>query len=280
MSFFINFPIPSPGKSVKLKEISFLSFKTVNKFLINQNNLHIEEYFNEILKECLVEKDIFSELTNFDKFCALFLLRCTSISPDIEFNEKSLSIKKPLIPFLSKCLDLKTNFSQVIHIENYEITVRLPDKLYFTDIFEAMYSSIYSIYYKGSKLSFTEHEKTSIIDNLPAEITVKVKEFIEKTKNNFSSLVFDLLSTNSENILTLSPYDLSFFEILKALYTSNLKNILELQYILVSKLHYAADYIDSNTLTENLILCNIYEQELQKAKEEQDNIDKTIPLNK
>jgi len=280
MSFFINFSVPSLKKDVKLKEVNFSSFKTINKFLINQNNSHIDECFNEILKSSLIEKENFTLFTNFDKFCALFLLRCTSISPTIEYTEKTMGVKKPLIPFLSKCLDLKIDIQQSFNIDNYEIHLGLPKDLYFNDIFDAYYSSIHKIYFKNQELQVTLTEKTELIDSLPAEVMVKVKEFSQKVNYLFSDLIFDLISTENSTPLKLSPYDLSFFEILKALYTSNLKNILELQYILVSKLNYSADYVDSNTLTENLILCNIYDQEMQKLKEEQENIDKTIPLNK
>jgi hypothetical protein len=280
MPFFINFKIPTLDTEVKLKEVSFKTFKTINKFLINQNNNHINEFFDEILMECLVEKDIFYKLTNFDKFCALFLLRCTSISPTIEYTDKGINVKKALLPFLNKCLDFKTNFSKQIHLDSYEIMLNLPDTLFFNDIFDAFYSCIHKVYIKNSEIDFKSVNKAGFIDNLPAEVTSRIKEYSDSIKTDFSKLVFDVLANESDNKLTLSPFDLSFFEILKALYTSNLKNIFELQYILVSKLNYSADYVDNSTLTENLILCNIYEQEMQKLKEEQENIDKTVPLNK
>jgi len=280
MSFYINFKVPTGNKEVKLKEVTFKTFKTINKFLINQNNVHIAEFFDEILLDSLVNKDVFSEFTNFDKFCALFLLRCTSISPTIEYSDKSITVKKPLLPFLSKCLDFISDYSTHFALNDYEIHLSLPHKLFFNDIFDAYYSSVSKIYFKNKLINFEIEDKTSFIDNLPAEVTFKIKDYSNNIKNKFSELVFDVTSNESNEKLTLSPYDLSFFEILKALYTSNLKNIFELQYILVSKLNYSADYIDSNTLTENLILCNIYEQEMQKLKDEQENIDKTIPLNK
>lgn len=280
MSFYLNFRIPSLDTEIKLKEISFNTFKTLNKFLINKNDRHINEFFNEILKECVVQKDVLPKLTNFDKFCALFLLRCTSISPMVEFTEQTMSVKKPLLPFLNQCLDLKAEFCRNIYVDNYELKLTLPSKLYFEDIFEAFYDSVHSIYEKNKLIHLSESEKNSFIDNLPAEVTVEIKKFSNDIISSFSTLVFDIISTDKSTSLSLSPYNLSLFEVLKALFNSNLKSIFELQYILVSKLRYSAEYVDSNTLTENLILCNIYEQEMQKAKEEQENIDKTIPLNK
>jgi len=280
MLFFINFRVPTLDIEVKLKEVSFKTFKTINKFLINQNNGHINEFFDAILMECLVEKDIFHKLTNFDKFCALFLLRCTSISPTIEYTDKGMNVKKPLLPFLNKCLDFKTSFSKQIHVDAYEILLNLPDTLFFNDIFDAFYSCIHKVHTKNGEIDFHSVNKVDFIDDLSAEVISRIKDYSDSIKADFSSLIFDVIANESDNKLTLSPFDLSFFEVLKALYTSNLKNIFELQYILVSKLNYSADYVDNNTLTENLILCNIYEQEMLKLKEEQENIDKTVPLNK
>lgn len=277
MNFYINFTIPSSLKSVKLQEISFKKFKTLNKFLINKNNEHINEYFEEILLDSLVDKSVFNELTNFDKFCALFLLRCTSVSPDVEYKDGVMSVKKPLIPFLSKCLDLKSDLNKTIHSDNLEIVLSLPKSLYFSDVFDAYFDAISKIYVKGAAIS----PDRDIIDNLPAETTGHIKKFSETIDEKFSELVFDVFSdSKNESSLTISPFNLSMFEILKALYTTDLKNIIELQYVLVSKLRYSAEYIDSNTLVENLIIFSIYQQEIEKTAKEQAKIDKNIPVNK
>ena len=60
-------------KPVKIEQVHSLNlfyFLFFFKFLINNNNKHIEEYFNNIILDCLVEKEDYSKLTNFDKFCA------------------------------------------------------------------------------------------------------------------------------------------------------------------------------------------------------------------
>jgi len=281
MSFYVNFTVPSLEQQVKLQEVDLKTFKTINKFLINKNNTHINEYFNETLYKSLVEKDVFSKLTNFDKFCALFLLRCTSVSPDAEFKENVINVKKPLLPFLSSCLDLKVPFLKTIYSGELEIHLSLPKNLYFTDVFDAYFSSITKILLKNRPIELNENNKQDIIDNLPAEITGMIKEYSENINKSFSSLVFDVLSTKEDSsAVVLSPFNLSLFEILKALYTTDLKSIYELQYVLVSKLRYSAEYIDNNTLVDNLIIFSIYQQEIERANKEQAKIDKNIPLNK
>jgi len=274
MSFYINFTIPSTKTSVRLKEITFKDYKLINKFLVNKNNTHINECFDRILEKSIIESDNFSSFNNYDKFCALFLLRVTSISPDIEFKDKGMTFKKSLTPFLSECLDFSTTFSKKIYCNKLEIKISLPSSLYFDTIFDAYSNSISKIYLNNKQITISPE----IINELPAEVNKHIKDFSSTVENSFSSLVFDVLSNNPDDPLRLSPFNLSLFEILKALYTSDLKNLFELHYILVSKLHYAANYIDENTLTENLILFNIYEQEIEKMNEEQKKIDKQDPV--
>jgi len=276
MSFYLNYFAPTLQKNLHLKEINFLQYKTLNKFLINNNSQHIQEYFDIILKECIVE-DI--ELTNFDKFCALFLLRCTCISSEIEFYVGNSTKKGSLMNFLKKCLDFKTEFNKRIKIdENIEIVLNLPKSFIFETTFDALYETISEVYYKGKKLIYSSNSE--LMEVLPADILNHLKEYSKNLDKEFKNLVLDV-GVKEKDQFSISPFNTSMFEVLRALFNSNFRNILELQYLLVSKCRYNPDYIDKNTLLENLILANIYEDEVKKINEEQDKaLEKTKPGNK
>lgn len=267
MSFYLNFTPPSLGTNLKLKEVCFGHYRTLNKFLINNNNLHIVEYFDKILLDCIEEKDVVSSLTNFDKFCGLFLLRCTCISPEIEYNSGPSPKKASLLPLLKKSLDAKTFFSKKVTVnEDIEVSITLPKILYFETQFDALYDSIDEVYFKGKKVIF--NNKKELVDTLPAQVLNHLKDFSKQVEKDFKPIVLDI-GVNEKDRFSLSPYNLSLLEILKALYSTNLKSIIELQYILVSKCRYSAEYIDKNTLAENLIIANIYETEMKRINEEQ-----------
>jgi len=273
MSFHLNFTSPTLNKNFKLKELSFSQYRTLNKFLINNNNNHISEYLDIILHECLVEKNEFLDLSSFDKFCALFLLRCTCISPEIEFLKNNLKSKASLLPFLQKCLDFKTEFFETVKVdENIELKLSLPKIFFFETYFDAMYESIDSVYHNGNLVEYSN--KKELVEILPAGVLNSLKEFSEKITDAFKPLVLNI-GVNEKDQFSLTPYNLSFLEILKALFSANLKNIFELQYVLVSKCRYNPDYVDKNTLAENLILLSVYEEEVKKINEEQSkSIDK------
>ena len=267
MSFYLNFTPPSLGIDLKLKEMGFGHYRILNKFLINNNNFHITEYFDKILLDCLEEKDAITSLSNFDKFCGLFLLRCACISPEIEFNVGPSPKKALLLPLLKKSLDAKTTFSKKVVInEDIEISITLPKILYFETQFDALYDSIDEVFFKDKKVIF--NNKKELIDTLPAHVLTHLKDFSKQVEKDFNPIVLDV-GINEKDKFSLSPYNLSLLEILKALYSTNLKSIIELQYILVSKCRYSADYIDKNTLAENLIIANIYEAEMKRINEEQ-----------
>jgi hypothetical protein len=267
MSFYLNYTPPTLNKNLKLKELSFLQYRTLNKFIINNNNSHICDYFDSILQECLLEANVFNKLTNFDKFCALFLLRCTCVSPEIEFINNTAKAKASLLPLLQKCLDLKTEFSRVVKVdENIELELTLPKVLYFETLFDGLYESVSEVFFKGDKINYDN--KKELVETLPAEVLNTLKQFSGDITEAFKPIVLNI-GIKEKDQFSLSPYNLSLLEILKALYTANLKSILELQYVLVSKCRYNPDFIDKNTLTENLILANIYEDEVKRINEEQ-----------
>lgn len=276
MEFCLNFDAPTLGKSLKLNEISFKQYRTLNKFLINNNNFHISDFFNNILKECLVEKEYFDTLSNFDKFCALFLLRCISVSPDIEFKKDKINSKASLMPFLKTCLDFKIDFFKTIKLdENVKVVLSLPKQLAFDNIFDVYYDCIHQVFYNDKEIVYP-HDRSKLLEMLPAEITKHLKEFADETTDKFKSVVLNIGLSKDEKV-AITPFNLSLIEILKALYSANLKSIMELQYLLVSKLFYTPEYIDSNTLAENLVLANIYEFEVKKMNEEQA---KSFPIEK
>jgi len=267
MSFYLNYIPPTLNKSLKLKELTFLHYRVLNKFLINNNNNHISDYFDTILQDCLVDKNDFENFTNFDKFCALFLLRCTCVSPEIEFLKNNAKSKASLLPLLQKCLDLKTEFKKIVKVDdNIELELTLPKILHFDTLFDALYDSISSVLFKGNSVNFGD--KKELVEILPAEVSTHLKQFSNDIIEAFKPIVLNI-GVNEKDQFSLSPYNLSFLEILKALFAANLKNILELQYVLVSKCRYNPDFVDKNTLTENLILTNIYEDEVKRINEEQ-----------
>jgi len=278
--FYVNFYSPSLKRDLKVKELTFKQYKIVNKFLLNNNNFHIAEYFDNIVSECLIEKDVFEQLNNFDKFCLLLLLRCTFVSKDIEYMEGTSTVKIPLLTFLNNCIDFKSEFASEIIIDKLRVNITLPKALYFENLLDAYYSSIDKVFVDSEEVdifSTSLEEKQKIIEQLPAEVTSHIDNFSKRIIKEFSTLVLTVGMKDTDKVI-VSPYNTSMFEILKALFSTNLKNIYEMEYILNSKISLSDRAIEQNTLSENLVLCKIYEAEIAKMNEEQSkSVDKPGP---
>lgn len=268
MSFYLNYESPTLGKSFKLKELTFKQFRELNKYILNNNNLLIESFFNSILEENLHNIDDISAFTNFDKFCSLLLLRNVNISPDLEIFEKNKNVKISLSDFLKKCLDFKFETKKIIEHTNIKVHLNLPSSFVINNLLELTDMVIKSVEIDNNVLDFTlldEKTKKEVIELLPANVIFDIKNYYENLIESFKELIFVLPSINET--ISLNPFDGSLLEVLKLLFRANLKNIYEMQYFIVSKLHYTPEYIDNNTFVENVLLLRLFEDELKKQEE-------------
>lgn len=268
MSFYLNYESPVLKKSFKVKELTFNQFRDLNKYILSNNNTFIETFFDEILRNNLEDKDNLKQLCNYDKFCILVLLRAVNVSPELEIFEKNKNFKVPLKDFLNKCLNFSHDTSKIIEHDNIKIKLELPPSFVINNLLDLTDMVIKSVEIDNSILNFSEIEsslKKEIIETLPANIIFDIKKFYENLVNVFNELVFTLPSIN-ENV-NLNPFDSSLLEILKLLFRANLKNIYEMQYFMVSKMHYTPEYIDNNTFVENVLLLRLFEDELKKQDE-------------
>jgi len=283
MDFYLNFYAPSLKKNLNLKELTFRQFFTLNKFITNNNQAHISQCFDDIILENLKEKEYFYQLTNFDKFIGLYLLRSSCISPEVELKSGANTAKIPLYPFLIKCVDKKVETNSIIIINDVELQLNLPKNLYSSNTFDIIYDTIYNIKINKKNINLFElkiEEKNKIIEELPAQIFTKVKSYCNEIEKQYSDLILEFkLFIDSK--ITINPFNNSMFEILKAFYQTDLISLYELQYILVNKLLYSAEYVDNNTLIENILLSNFYKAEIEKINAEQNkSLDKSVSLSK
>jgi len=268
MSFYLNYESPVLKKSFKIKELTFGQFRDLNKYILSNNNIFIESFFDEILTNNLEQKDLLKQLCNYDKFCILVLLRTVNISPELEIFEKNKNFKVPLKDFLNKCLNFTHDTTKNIEHDNIKIKLELPASFVINNLLDLSDMVVKRVEIGDSILNFSEIEselKKEIIEALPANIIFDIKKFYENLVNVFSELSFTLPSINET--INLNPFDSSLLEILKLLFRANLKNIYEMQYFMVSKMYYTPEYIDNNTFVENVLLLRLFEDELKKQDE-------------
>lgn len=281
MAFYLNFVPSTLDSSSKIRELSFQQFRELNKYILSNNNIFIESFINTIIFENLENKKDFFKLTNFDKFCCMLLLRSVCISPELEIFQKNQNIKVSITDFLNKCLEFNKKFNKTIKQHDLEILLELPHNFVIKNFLELPHLIIKSVKIQDAEYQFNDIDnnlKTEIVEMLPGNVIFEIKSFFDEIVDKFKELEFKIPSF--DETIILNPYDGTLLELLKLVFRANLTNIYEMQYILVSKLHYTPEYLDNNTFAENLLLIRLFEDEI-KRQEEQNKQSKTpsIPLN-
>jgi hypothetical protein len=272
MDFFLSYTTIISKKKLFIKELTFKQLKVLNKFIQNKDEEAINICFENVLLENIQNLNTDDVLTNYDKFCLLFLLRLASISPEIELKKQNILTKVNLLPAYNTFFNINLNNNYTIENNSFKIKLSLPKSLHFNNIFDILLSSIDQIDIKTANelkiINFntlTTEEKKIIFEKLPAYIINDINKTKQNIENAFTNVS---LTIDTHNKLPINPFNMSLFEMLKLLLTVDLKHLYDIQYALVHKLNFDAFYADNNTLTENIILINNYTEEMSKKMQE------------
>jgi len=272
MDFFLSYTTLLSKQKVFIKELTFKQLRTINKFIQNKDDEAINLCFENVLKENIQNFDTIGILTNYDKFCLLFLLRLASISPEIELKQQNSVTKVNLLPVYNSFFNVKLDNNYEIITDTFIIKLSLPKSLLFNNIFDILLNSIDEVIIKISgenKIinfnTLSVEEKRIFFEKLPADVISDINKIKQNIENAFNNTA---LTVNNDNKISINPFNLSLFETLKLLLTVDLKNLYDIQYALVNKLNFDAFYADNNTLTENIILINNFTEEMTKKTQE------------
>lgn len=284
MNFLLNLKLPICGYNISLKELTFKQFRDFNKYISNNADNLTEQYIDSIIQENIEQKSN-KNLTGYDKFCCMLMLRCSNISPNIDIFDKISTVKIPLLPFLNKCLNFQIDSAkEIITHEGITVKVSLPDTFLQENILELPINVIQEVKIQGNIYKFKDirpNEQERFINELPGSLIFDIKQYYMEICDKFKDLKFNLPTTKDlkeQQVIELNPFNGSFLELIKLLFKISPQDLYELQYLLVSKIGYSAEYIDNNTFIENNILLRLYENEQKKI--EQQNKTPGIPLHK
>lgn len=268
MSFYLNYDSPTQKRSFKIKEMTLRQFRELNKYILNNNNLFIEKYLDEILLENLENKEDLYYFTNFDKFCCFFMLRCVCVSPDLDFLNDKTNVKVNLLDFLNKILNFTFTYEKIVDIMPFKIKLSLPRTFTFYNFLNLADHLISIIEVEDETIYFASlnsNEKDQMLRSLPAIILTHIEDYFKELNKQFEGLKLDIPTLKEP--IPLNLFDSSMLEVLKSLFKTNLNTLYELQYLLTSKLNYPPEYLDNSTFIENLIVLRLYEAELKKQEE-------------
>lgn len=274
--FSISIYLPRINKTANLKEFTNKNYFELAKFYYAEDNKGISLFFDNIVKELLLNKEIFCELTCIEKFFILLNLYSYCLYETISLYSKSLesSVKVPITSVIEALEDINFIEEKNIPLEDVIITLNAPASLYNDNIDKVIDSSIYSItsnneifYYNN----FTEKEKNLFLASLPSYFFNEIIDYYK----NIGDKIFNALpsgSTFTGDSLDISVIDGSMFSLLKSIFNINIRTHYENLLVSTKQLNIDSDFYFKSTYKDFISLYKIYEESTKQNGENNLNI--------
>jgi len=277
LEFTSKIYLPIIKQYIRLKSINNGHYFDLLKFITNNDDEGLNYFFENLILELIVDKSLYSKLSNLEKFLILLDLRSTSVGDSLQVTGTNsskidlslISIKNSIqnkidILELSKCLKCGNN---------YNVYLSTP-KTFLIDDIDKMYTEIIDkIQINDEILNFfdlTNNEKELIINNIPATISSNILTFIKNIQ--FSVGEINIITGNEKfglETIKLSVFDKTMFLFLKSIFTDDLYNYYELQYNLSNKMNVSYEHFMKMSPNECKLFINFYNKEMKKQEEAQ-----------
>lgn len=210
---------------------------------------------------------IIGSCSSIDKFNLLFEARIKYVSENIVFNIGESNLTVNLEVWRQQLLKHLTNIQRTYNIDNITITLDYPYNFYYNKYEDILVNCIKMLKIKDKILDFEtldKMEKEVILDRLPSDVIDVIKEFI----NNNDKNIILMESKLGLPEISINFFNNSAFSLLKTIYSYyTYEDILELIFILSKRIG-DISYINSRTPRDLFTISKLYEEELEKLKQE------------
>lgn len=271
MNFCTTLYLPSINQEVRIAELKYEDFLTLQKFIINNNDKLLLDFLEYIISKYVDYKGYLSAL---DKSIILIYQRINSLSNQYTFSKDNQSFNLDLNNFLENLIDFQKRSKISIHSiqENLiEFKLNFPSKFRYTTRSEYLYDWIYSLSTSSQTINRSDF-KPNIYDNIPSRIYQNIDRvvgFIEDGLSQVPTYIDKIISTDEPLQLNLSNGIL--LEVLKVFLRENLLEYYNKNHFLISKGHHSLLSLNQLSPAEVNSYYKMIEEEIQKINE----LDKT-----
>jgi hypothetical protein len=302
--FLYSSDLPFSGIQLSYREINskeqLILAKTNILFpMSEENSLDYARICKKVISNCVENKEEFYKLNLLDYILFLTKLRIISIGPELDLQMKSdedstentIKISIDLNVFMKNLYQAATEAMSNNFIESNGIKIILNwpsiksersllkknDKTELEHILSTIPEYIKTIIINDNTidlLDFNTEEKIEIYEKLPISLRTQVQmAVIECIKKLSEKNMFDIPMME---FLKFSFYNKTHQEIIRLLFSNDLRNIYQEYYVLASK-KINPEYVDKLSIPERRVFCSFIEEEI-KAREENNKTGDEMPI--
>lgn len=268
--------LPVLNKEIRYENLINYHYFNILKFITNNDDEGLNFYFENLIKNLIIEQEYYYELTNLEKFLILLDMRSTSVGDNIQLNSNNsikvdISLNAIKNSILNKFKDF--NIKKILTDNDFKFYLSIPKKFFVDDLDELYKEIIDKIESNNEILNFfnlTDKEKEDIINSIPATISGDMLNFVKTTQEVIKNI--NIITGNSKiglETISLSVFDRTMFYFLKSIFTDDLYNYYDLQYNLSNKMHVSYDHFMKMSPNECKLFINFYNRDISKQEEAQ-----------
>lgn len=279
--------LPILKTNIRIKPLKNKNYFEILKFIISKDDEGLHQYFEWLLNDLIIEKNVISNLTSLEKFLIMLDVRSLSLGDKISMNtSNNIKIDLLLSTIKNNILDKikELELTKIFNFYNNKITFNLPKSFVINDIDKIYTEIIDNIQIDDNLLNFnslTDEEKDIIINNIPANISVEMFNFIKNIQNTFNNIT--IISENEKigiQKVPLNVFDNTMFYFIKTLYGEELYNFYETEFNMIYKMHFTHEHYMDLTPNECRIYINFYNEDIKKQEEAQSKQSSTSKVSK
>lgn len=265
-AFKIKVQLPS-GKNIRINELKNKDYLVILKYCENLDLEGLDEIFNILFFKEELSLDII------DKFYLLLTVRMLFIEPDLIFADASSnSIKYSISNILEKIDHFENDFERVINVQDFTVTLGLPNIIYFKDVSAIYNSTIKTIIYKNNVINFStlsNEEKEQVLAHMPNTIFSHINKHITLISQQLKDFV--IIDKNEHfNIAEVNTNIISneFMSFILSIFSTGLKNFFELLYAFSTKIQIGGPTFYDLSPLDSRVIINIYNKDITDQNNE------------
>jgi len=277
-SFKLSLFVPSLNKRIRFKELTNYLLHNVLKYITNKDSAGLSIYFDSLILDLVEDKDVYKQLTNFDKFLILLQLKAINVKPELVFKGKKddgyeVNYKLNLFDLLKTLSELPLTIKEEIVLnKDLKVGLTIPKKLYVENYEDVYDESIEYIVIKTEKFyihNLTNEEKNKIFEFITGDNFKKVSNFLLNI-NNQTKNIFLLKKVPNviNNELKLNIFNNTLMHFLEILFYEDLLNFFEFMYVMVNKIRIQLSEFYKLVPSESLVIYNLYCKDIDAQNKE------------